>query len=79
MHQAAIKYEPSLRMELRPGFRCCGIPNPHGLAHCPACGSAAPQSTFHDAEQVVMTFPWLAKVYFAIGNALRNLAKRISP
>jgi hypothetical protein len=77
-HQAAIRYEPSLRLELRPGFRCCGISNPKGLGHCPSCGAAALKPTSYDAEQVVMTFPWLARVYFKIGDVLRNLAKRIS-
>lgn len=72
-----VKFIPSLKMEKRPGFYCCGIPNPKGLARCPSCGAPAAASTFHDAEQVVMTFPLVARLLFAFGEWLKNLGDRI--
>lgn len=76
-NSAAIKYEPSLKMEFRPRFRCCGIPNPHGLLSCPACGAIAEKSVQMDADNVVMTFPLLARMFFRIGEWLVKWAKRI--
>lgn len=74
---AAIHYEPSLQMEFRPGFRCCGIPNPNGLAKCPSCGGPSSQSMFQDADDVAMTIPLAARVALAIGNFLRKVARRV--
>lgn len=73
----SIKVIPSLGMEMRPGFRCCGIANRDGLAHCPKCGAPALASTFHQADQVVMTWPLAARVLIAFGEWLLNLANKI--
>lgn len=72
-----IHYEPSLKMKFIPGFYCCGIPNPDDLAFCPRCGAAAAATRETDAEDVVMTFPLVARVLFAIGEWLKKLANRI--
>lgn len=75
-HQAAIRLEPSLKMQLRPAFRCCGIPNPTALPFCPSCGAPAMPPTDIDAD-AVLTLWWPERACFAIGNWLINVAKRI--
>ena len=72
-----IHYEPSLKMKFIPGFYCCGIPNPNALAFCPKCGAAAATGHEVDAEQVVMTYPRVARILFAIGEWLKKWANRI--
>jgi len=74
---ASLKFEPSLRMEKRPGFQCCQIPNRDGATHCPLCGEPASPSTFHDAEKVVLTEPWSARLLFKMADWLLNMSKRI--
>lgn len=73
---AATRYEPSLRMEVRRGFHCCGIANPTGLTHCPACGVIGEAATIKNADQVVMTYPVLARFLFWVAGCLRALAGR---
>lgn len=75
-NQAALKIEPSLKMQLRPAFRCCGIPNPAGLTNCPSCRAPAIPPTDFDAD-AVLVLQWPERACFAIAAWLIRMAKRI--